>query len=159
MVVPKAISRMNRQELNDAVDQKKALPDMVLKRIFFNAQENMTNAESNLMLNYYKNQGFFVENDVYRFRSSILTCFRLISGMIYEAKVMNWYSKEKDKIHKINRVSSDYELCVKLTRYSMLDVPTLIHLAGYLNYCLHELGLTNLLIDNKDHEIELEDLF
>ena len=85
-------------------------------------------------------------------------CFRLISGMIWEAKVFSWPSKEKALIHKKNRVESDYELCVALTRYVQLDVPTLIHLAGYLNFCLHELGLTNLLVDNKSYEVDIKDL-
>ena len=150
-------SQMNREELTNAVDEKKALPDLVLKRVYFNAQEQMNIAESNLMLGYYKSGGYFNDLDVFKLRSSILVLFRLISGMINEAKQYNWGNSETPLILKKNRVSSDFELCLRLTRYASLDVFTLIHLSGYLNFCLHELGLTDLLIDNNMKEINIED--
>lgn len=150
-------SQMNREELTNAVDDKKALPDLVLKRVYFNAQEQMNIAESNLMLSYYKSGGYFNDLDVFKLRSSILVLFRLISGMINEAKQYNWGNSETPLILKKNRVSSDFELCLRLTRYAPLDVFTLIHLSGYLNFCLHELGLTDLLIDNNMKEINIED--
>lgn len=150
-------SLMDREELTNAVDEKKALPDLVLKRVYFNAQEQMNIAESNLMLGYYKSGGYFNDLDVYKLRSSILVLFRLISGMINEAKQYNWANSETPLILRKNRVSSDFELCLRLTRYAQLDVFTLIHLSGYLNYCLHVLGLTDLLIDNNMKEINIED--
>lgn len=154
----KAKSNMNREELTAAIDEKKALPDMVLKRVYFTAQEAMNIAESNLMLNYYKSGGFWNDFDIYRFRSSILVVFRLISGMINEAGVTSWPNSETPSILIKNKVKTDFDLCLKLVRYARLDVFTLIHLCGYLNWTLHEIGLTNLLIDNREKEINIEDL-
>jgi hypothetical protein len=151
-------STMNREELNAAVDKKQALPDLVLKRVYFNAQENMKESETQLMYNYYRNGGIHNELDVFRLRSNILGLFRLISGMILENGYMTWKSSEYIRIHKNNGVNTDFELCLKLSRYAQLDVPTLIHLAGYLHQSLHELGLTNLLINDLNKEVDIEDL-
>lgn len=157
-MVFKAKSQMNRDELTNAVDDKKALPDLVLKRVYFNAQESMNNAEADLMTGYYRSGGFWNPNDTYRFRSSILVVFRLIGGMINSARVYNWVNDETRLILQKNRVKNDFELCLRLTRYASMDVPTLVHLSGYLNFCLHELGLTDLLIDNSAQEIDIRDL-
>lgn len=154
----KAFSKMDREELNDAVDKKTALPDMVLKREYFTFQETMTRAEQQLMMGFYKNGGVYRDIDVIYLRSSILGLFRLISGMISEAGCVTWKSKESELILRKNGVNSDFALCHKLINYAQLDVPTLIHLAGYLNYALHELGLTNLLMNNDGHEIDIADL-
>ncbi len=154
----KSHSAMNRDELNNAVDDKKALPDMVLKRIYFSAQESMNLAESALMAGYYKNGNVWNPNDIMKFRTSILVVFRLISGMINSVKVYNWVNSETPFILRKNRVNNDFELCLRLTRYAQLDVFALIHLSGYLNFCLHELGLTDLLIDNQIAEIDIKDL-
>ena len=154
----KPFSSMNRAELNDSVNEKKALPDMVLKRIYFEAQEKMNLAEAALMLNYYKSGNNWNQNDIHRFRASILVVFRLISGMIKDAKIMKWVNSETPFILRKNRVENDFELCLRLIRYSPMDVFTLVHLSGYLNFCLHELGLTDLLVDNSATEINIEDL-
>lgn len=155
MAIGKAFQKMDREELENAVDQKTALPDMVLKRQYFQAQESMTLAEAKLMFGFFQNDGFYNELDVYRFRSAILGVFRPISGMIEEAKVWNWIAIESPLVLAKNRVKTDYDLCLKLTNYAPLDVSTLIHLAGYLHFCLHRLGLTNLLLDTSDGEYDI----
>lgn len=158
MVGGKSFSRMDRDELSNAVDEKKALPDMILKRLYFNAQEQMCLCEQVLMNNYFRNGRFYNELDSIRFRGSILVLFRLISGMLLDAKVLTWRTSGFNVILAKNRVESDYELCLKLTNYAQLDVDTLIHLAGYLNFGLHQLGLTDLLMNEDIKEIDIKDL-
>lgn len=151
----KAHSEMDRDELINEVDKKQALPDMVLKRMYFNAQEKMTEAEKMLMYHFYANNGTYNDLDIFRLRIAILGCFRPISGMIAENKIYNWLEHEEPLILKKNGVKSDYDLCLKLITYGKVDVPSLIHLVGYVNFCLHELGLTNLLLNIEGGELDI----
>lgn len=148
-----------REELMEDFDKKTAFPDMVLKRMYFTFQETMIMNEATLMTNYYKNQGFFNEIDVIKFRGSILGLFLAIKGMILEQGCRDAEKQGNPVILKKNGVKSYYELCCKLETYAPLGVSALIQLAGYLTNCMHELGLTNLLLNTNGVEIDMKDLF
>ena len=135
-------SQYTRQELNDAVDDRKALPDMILKRIIFEAQDRMNKAEAALVYNRLKTGGYENKLDVFRLRVSILECWRLIGEMALDVKIKNINDR------RTYPDFDDYQLVERL--YSSKDVKSsmLHHLVAYLQHCLHKLNLTNLLIDN-----------
>ena len=134
-------SHMTREELDSAVDDKKALPDMILKRIIFEAQDRMNKAESQLVYNRLKSAGFNSPLDVIRFRTSILECWRLIGEMALEVNIRNLF---KDKTYELD----DCDLILRLYSNRIVSIDRLHHLAGYIQHCLHVLNLTNLLIDS-----------
>jgi hypothetical protein len=136
----KPYSNMNRSELNDSVNDKKALPDMVLKRIIFEAQDRMNKAEANLVYNRLKSVNVNPLN-IFRFRIAILECWRLIGEMALDVKILNLY---ENKYYDVD----DCELVLRLYSKNPISTDKLHHLAGYINHCLHVLNLTNLLIDN-----------
>lgn len=148
-----------REELMDDFDKKTAFPDMVLKRMYFTFQESMITNSSIMMSNYYRNGCFFLESDVFRFRSSILGLFMAIKGMIFEQGCPNAEKQGNQLILKKNGVESYFELCLKLENYAPMSVSALIQLSGFLTNCLHELGLTNLLLNTNGVEVDMKDLF
>ena len=148
-----------REELMEDFDKKTAFPDMVLKRMYFTFQENMITSSTVMMNNYYRNGGVWNEGDVFRFRASILGLFMAIKGMIYDQGCKDSEKMGDTLILAKNRVNSYYELCIKLENYAPLDVSALIQLSGYLTNCMHELGLTNLLLNTNGVEIDMKDLF
>jgi hypothetical protein len=133
---------MNREELGDASDDRKALPDMILKRIIFESQDRMNKAESALVFNRLKSGGYNNPLDMFRLRVAILECWRLIGEMALDVKIRNLYDKQMyDGV-------DDCELMDRLYSNKDVNVKMLHHLSGYVQNCLHRLNLTNLLMDN-----------
>lgn len=143
----KANSHLDRSELNKAVDDRKALPDMILKRIIFEAQDRMNKAESVLVYNRLKTGGYFNNLEIYRFRISILEVWRLIGEMALDVKILNLFS---EKVYEVN----DCELMLRLYSNKPMNIHLLHHLAGYVTHCLHVLNLTNLLIDEVSYDVD-----
>lgn len=154
----KAKSEMNREELVNAVDNKKAYPDMVLKRLYFDAMESMIEAESQLMYGFYLNGNQYNELDVFRLRSKILKLFGLIKDMIKSNGCLSWDDDKRGFILAKYGVKNDYELCLRLTKYAHLDVDSLTHLSGYLSFCMFSSGLTDLLMDSDVREPNFNEL-
>jgi hypothetical protein len=142
MITDKAPSELNRKELNDAVDDKKALPDLVLKRIIFQSQEELYDSETKLMYNQMRNNGMVNDNDTYRFRVSILKLFRLVSQMALE-NGCTCLPGGPDKMYN----KDDWNLIQEDLAYSKpFSVKMLVRFSAYLTFVLHALNLTNLLI-------------
>jgi len=150
----KPFSQMSRQELDVAVDQRKALPDMILKRIIFDAQNEMNDFEKKLSKSRLQNNGFVNPNDVINLRVAIGKLFRLIGEMCKDVKVLSFDGVPR--IFRRNVLINDYDLCFVLLHGEPLDIHTILHLCSYMNYCLHKLNLTNLLIDNQGSEESID---
>lgn len=142
----KPYSSMNRTELNTAVDEKKALPDMVLKRIIFEAKANMLETCREMMYNALRNNGTYNPNDAYRFRTAIAVVWYHINEMSRDNGYINLNS-----MPEIGQ-KSDFERMQDLTYGKKLKVKTLIRLSEYVTYCLHKLNLTDLRISNETDE-------
>lgn len=100
-------SLMDRSELNDAVDDKKALPDMILKRIIFEAEDRMNKAEAVLVYNRLKSGGIVNQLDLFRLRVAILELWRLVGQMALDVKIHNLYTSktyDSDDYILINRL-------------------------------------------------------
>lgn len=151
----KAFSRMNDGELNNAVDEKKALPDMVLKRHIFDAQRAMVDAHSTLMYNRSRNGNVVNDNDLYLLKSKIVSLF----GMIGEMARENGYYNLNDVT---TNFKSDYEFMQdllylrRLSKYRDKEIDIVIRLVQYNLNILHRLNLTNLLIDIEADESSIE---
>jgi hypothetical protein len=142
-------SMMDRSELNDSVDKGKALPDMILKRIIFEALDRMNKAEAVLVYNRLKSSGITNQLDVFRLRVAILECWRHIGEMSLEVKCINLY---RSQIYGVD----DCELITKLYSDKPMNIDKLHHLVGYIVHCLHVLNLTNLLISEVSYETKEE---
>jgi hypothetical protein len=139
----KALSRMTRNEVNEEVDAKRALPDLVLKRVIFEAQERMYDAETTLMYNQLRNNGMTNDSDIYRFRVCILKLFRLIGEMAKEGGCLGLPPNGKHPLYD----RYDWELLMDDLAYGKpFKLHMLIRFSAYLTFALHTLNLTNLLI-------------
>ena len=151
----KPFSSMNNAELGVAVEEKKALPDMILKRHIFDAQRDMVRTHSDLMYNSLRNGGRVSEIDEYKLKSAIINLFGMIGEMAYENGYFNLNDKTTFK-------KTDYEYMQELLYLKQLDndhdlaVKKLIRLAQYNLNLLHRLNLTNLLIDNSSDDPGIE---
>ena len=151
----KPFSAMNNSELGLAVDEKKALPDMILKRHIFDAQREMVRAHSDLMYNSLRNGGRVSEVDEYKLKSAVLNLFGMIGEMAFENGYFNLNGKTMFK-------KTDYQYMQDLLYLKPLDndhdkaVKKLIRLAQYNLNLLHRLNLTNLLIDNSTDDPGIE---
>jgi hypothetical protein len=139
---------MSRDEVYDAVDKKQAMPDLVMKRYIFDDFHNMVNYQALLQHNFYKNGKVFNDLDIYRFRASILKLFSWVKYMAQDNGCINNKVRPKTYLLRKYKVANDYELCFLLEEYAIMDVTVLTHISSYIQYVLHELKLTNLLIDN-----------
>lgn len=149
----KAKSQYSDEELKNLVDEKKALPDMVLKRYIFDAQHRMSDCERMLVYNYYRNGKNYNPLDKLRFRLSILECWRLIGEMTLEVKLRNLNGKRTYDVDDCDLILRLYET----NDYRPMSVPMLHHLCSYINHALHVLNLTNLLIDSIPFDSSEED--
>jgi len=151
----KPFSSMNNAELGLAVEEKKALPDMILKRHIFDAQREMVRVHSDLMYNSLRNGGRVSEIDEYKLKSAIINLFGMIGEMAFEN---GYFNLNGIKLFK----KSDYEYMQDLIYLRSLDishdvaVKKLIRLAQYNLNLLHRLNLTNLLIDNSGEDMGIE---
>jgi hypothetical protein len=141
-------SEKSVDELSDDVDKKKALPDLVHKRNIIDAFKEMSASESIMMFNYLKNGRNFNDLDAYRYRSCVLMVFNMIMGMIPEAGCLSLKIGGNPLFLVKNNVKNEYELAIRMKDYAELDIKTIIYINKYLHYCLTEMNLTNLLINN-----------
>lgn len=139
---------MNFAELNTAIDEKKALPDLIQKRIIFVRKKEMIDAREALQLNALKNNGYINLSYKNEFRVKIVSCFLEVIDMIREADIRNL-----NNIQLGNK--TDFELMNDLIfekdimNGSPFSVRNLLHLCLYVTYCLHRLNLTNLFFDEE----------
>lgn len=146
MNIDKPISEMNFEELNKAIDEKKALPDLIQKRIIFMRKKEMIDAREVLQLSALKNNGYINPIHKDEFRVKIVSVFLEVIDMVREAGIIN-----------LNNIQSgnkpDFDLMLDLIyerdvmRGTPLTVKALIHLCLYVTYCLHRLNLTNLFFE------------
>lgn len=144
----KPISEMNIDELNIAIDEKKALPDLIQKRIIFMRKKEMIDARERLQESALKNNGYINYIHKIEFRQKIISCFLEVIDMVREAGITtldNIQYGEKNDFEML--MDMIYEIDIKTRKpYS---VRTLTHLCLYVTYCLHRLNLTNLFYDEQ----------
>lgn len=142
----KPVSEMNEEELNTAIDEKKALPDLIQKRIIFVRKKEMIDAREVLQTTAMKNNNYVSPLHKIVFRNKIVSCFLEIIDMVREAGIRSLGS-----INSYNKDDFDmmqdliFERDIRRGRPYSTEV--LLHLCLYVTYCLHRLNLTNLFYD------------
>jgi hypothetical protein len=152
----KPLSKLDAEDLADDVfEEKKALPDLVLKRYIFEAQNNMIVAHKVLLMNRNRNGGHTNPLDVTVLKSTLISLFSFVNEMAKENK----YLYLDDIPHPIyNKRFTDYALMIKLIYFEDLDINTLIRLYLYNLNILHRLNLTNLFLDPPQTSYDIEKL-
>jgi hypothetical protein len=124
----------DKDEVYDDVSEKKAIPELILKRDIFEAESAMLLAERVLM-NNFRRYGKFFDDDKINFEGNIILLFGFIKYMIIDAKI-----KPVDKL--------TYFKMLRLESGARLPVPDLILLKNFLLSELHVLNLANLFVSN-----------
>lgn len=126
----KFLESLDKSEVYDDVSEKKALPELLLKRNIMEAQENMLVSERKMMHSFRLYRRFYFQQ-VVAFESDIILLFSFIKAMIIDYGI-----KDNDKMVYLALVRSE--------NGQHFNPDKLIVFKNFLLKYLHLLNITNL---------------
>jgi hypothetical protein len=144
----KHLDSLNASDIYDDVNEKKALPELILKQNILNAQDVMLLSERKMMNSFRFRRKFF-RNDLIEFQGNIILLFGFIKRMILDIGL-----SPASNDYKI------YKLLCEAERGKQFDARALIVFKNFLLKHLHSINITNLFMSKgKSFSQELDDDF
>lgn len=143
------LTEVGSQNLSELSEQGRALPDLVRKKHIYESHKIMLDFAGGLSNRMNRNSGVCADTDIYNLMSSMYVCWHLVNMMVYENKIFNLYNSK-------TYVDDDFKIISNIWKHHnfinnddrLRFIRKLFHLIDYIDFCLHRLNLTNLIMDN-----------
>lgn len=140
----KFLNTTDSEQLYDDVEEKKAIPELILKADILKAEEAVLLLERRLM-NVYRRYRTYSAADKADLEGAMVLLFSYVKDMIEEKGILK---DERDL----------WDDMLSLERGASFKLSRLLSLKNYLLKNLHRLGITNLLLNRgKSFEQQLND--
>lgn len=144
---------MDEGDIYDDVNEKKALPELILKQNILNAQDAMLISERKMMNNFRSTRKWY-KQDLVEFEGNIILLFGFIKRMMLDQGIA-----KKDENGKPSTDYTIYKLLLQAERGKQFSGNHLVVFKNFLLKYLHKINITNLFTSRGSdfrHEIDSE---